>query len=87
MEIKDLYKERSKIIKKFKDDKEKLRINLKADLDVIDKQIKGQKTVHSNSRAKTVKEVMGQVNKGGRIKPDTYNWNKVQPIKKKEEKK
>jgi len=82
MEIKELHIERRKLIQKFVDEKEALRIELKQKLDAIDKQIQGKKKSFSNKQAKTVKQVMGEVRKGKRIKTDTYKWNKTQKIKK-----
>jgi hypothetical protein len=87
MELKELQIERRKIIQKFKDEKEALRTELKSKLSEIDKKIKGKQTSFSNKQAKTVKQVMGEVKKGGRIKADTYKWHKVQKIKKKAENK
>lgn len=83
MEIKELYKERRKIIDTFKKEKEKLREQLQKDLKVVDDKINGKKIYKSNNQAKTVKQVLNEVKKGKTVKPDTYKWNKVQSIKKK----
>jgi len=82
MEVKELQIERRRLIQKFKDEKDALRVELKTKLEIIDKQLKGKQQEFSNSRGSTVKQVMGEVKKGGRIKEDTYKWNKTQKLKK-----